>query len=127
MSPPSNRDRSRSASSGISAAVRSLERMICFPASVSALKTKKNSSCVRSLPARNCTSSTISASAARYRLRHRSTVPCWIAAMSSSTSTWACTQATRSLPPDASAIAFPTECTRCVLPTPLVPVMKSGL
>jgi hypothetical protein len=38
----------------------SAEMMICFPASISALKVWKNSSCVLSLPIRNCRSSTMS-------------------------------------------------------------------
>ena len=43
----------------------SAERTICLPASTSALKVWKNSSCVLSLPMRNCRSSIISTSTLR--------------------------------------------------------------
>ena len=53
MRPHSNRERRRSSSNEISFGVRSDVNTICFPAECSALNVWKNSSCVRSLSARN--------------------------------------------------------------------------
>ena len=50
-SPPSKRDRRRDCSPVSCTGGRSLERTICRPACCKTLKTRKNSSCVRSLPA----------------------------------------------------------------------------
>ena len=55
----------RSSRSLISPGARSAEMTICLLWSMSALKVWKNSSCVLSLPAMNCTSSTISTSTER--------------------------------------------------------------
>ena len=55
----------RLCSPSIWSGLRSAEMTICFFWSISALKVWKNSSCVESLPAMNCTSSTISTSTAR--------------------------------------------------------------
>ncbi len=52
---------------------------ICLWASRSALNVWKNSSCVPSFPARNCTSSTSSTSTVRYLLRNAAVWPCWMA------------------------------------------------
>src|SRR5436309_10527557 len=57
MSPHSNLDRSLSSRVGISFGGRSDEMTICLLISCSALNVWKNSSFVRSLPARNWTSS----------------------------------------------------------------------
>ncbi len=57
ISPHSKRERSRSSSVGMSRGGQSLVRTICFCDSYRALKVWKNSSCVRSFPARNWMSS----------------------------------------------------------------------
>ena len=63
--PHSKRERRRSSSVGISLGSASEVRTICFWASCSALNVWKNSSCVESFPAMNCTSSMSSTSSSR--------------------------------------------------------------
>ena len=63
--PQPRRVRRRSSRPEISAGDLSADTTICLPASTSALKVWKNSSCVLSLPIRNCRSSTISTSTLR--------------------------------------------------------------
>ena len=60
--PHSNRDRSRSSSVSMSRGGRSELITICRPASWSELKVWKNSSWIRSLCSKNCTSSISSTS-----------------------------------------------------------------
>ena len=68
--PHSKRETRRVSRLLISDGGRSLERTICLCPSKSALKVWKNSSCDRSLPARNWMSSISSTSVFRYRLRN---------------------------------------------------------
>src|SRR5437660_1366230 len=70
MRPHTNLERNRSSSVGISLGGRSDEMTICLLISCSALKVWKNSSLVRSLPARNCTSSISSTSTVLYLWRN---------------------------------------------------------
>src|SRR5690625_7416653 len=64
--PDSNLVVERSSTVGISIGGRSLEISICLFSSCNVLKVWKNSSCVCSLPARNCISSTSNISTLRY-------------------------------------------------------------
>ena len=63
--PQPSRVRSRSSRPDRSDGDLSAETTICLPASTRALKVWKNSSCVASLPMRNCRSSIISTSTLR--------------------------------------------------------------
>ncbi len=77
--PISKRERSRSSISASSLGGRSLAITICFMLSCSALKVWKNSSWVRSLPARNWMSSMSRTSTVRYRCRKSLVLFSWIA------------------------------------------------